>query len=484
MTHSDRIEFSQVRAGDLARAVATRVEHGMRFGGLVASAEQPAGGGVYALLLDQDGIHVLVAHIPPGTSTSANSGMSLPSLTRSVPAAEWYERKIHDMHGFAPDGHPHLYPLITAGAASAPSYVSGEGMFTIPYGPVRSGVFEAVEYLLETPGEEIPSLDVGIHPKHRGIESRFVGATIPDGVLLAERIEGVASVAHAMAFCQAVERICAAHVPLKAAHLRVLHAELERIANHLDVAIRLSEAAGLAVANARFGIHKERVMRFRAQLCGNRFGRGVVIPGGVEHPVSSSAGGLLSVLQGLAHDVLSDTEAALGTPSFVDRLRGTGVLDTGTAKYLGSIGPIARASGIAEDVRVDRPYASYEELGPLRPATRDSGDALGRMEVRYDELDVSFKLAAKALGEVAGLSGSHLEHLEVHDGRSIGWAEGPHGEILTLVDIEAGRVKSVLPRTASFHNLSILPRVFRGDILTDFAFIEASFGLSIAGASL
>ena len=100
-------------------------------------------------------------------------------------------------------------------------------------------------------------------------------------MLLAERAEGIASVAHALAYCHAVEAIAGCEVPREAALVRVVHAELERIANHLDVAMRLADAAGLAVATARFALHKERVMRLVSGLCGSRFGRGVVVPGGV-----------------------------------------------------------------------------------------------------------------------------------------------------------------------------------------------------------
>ena len=162
-----------------------------------------------------------------------------------------------------------------------PRHVVGPGLFTIPHGPVRSGVIESIEYLVETPGEDIPHLNMRLFYKHRGIEKRFEGMSPADGVLLAERTEGIASVAHAIAYCQAIERIAGTAVPWPAALIRTLHAELERLACHLDVIVRLADGAGLAVATARFGWHKERVLRLIGQLSGSRFGRGVVVPGGV-----------------------------------------------------------------------------------------------------------------------------------------------------------------------------------------------------------
>ena len=144
---------------------------------------------------------------------------------------------------------------------------------------------ESIEYLVETPGEDIPHLNMRVFYKHRGIEKRFEGMSIADGTLLAERIEGIATVAHALAYCHAIEQIAGIACPGQAALIRVVHAELERLACHLDVIVRLADGAGLAVATARFGWHKEQVLRLVSQLCGSRFGRGVVVPGGVRaHP--------------------------------------------------------------------------------------------------------------------------------------------------------------------------------------------------------
>ena len=86
-------------------------------------------------------------------------------------------------------------------------------LFTIPHGPVRSGVFESVEYLVETPGEDIPLLRVRPYAKHRGLQKRFEGLDPADGVLLAERVEGIASVAHALAFTHALEAPAQVRVP-------------------------------------------------------------------------------------------------------------------------------------------------------------------------------------------------------------------------------------------------------------------------------
>jgi Ni,Fe-hydrogenase III large subunit len=346
-----------------------------------------------------------------------------------------------------------------------------------------------MEYLVETPGEAIPHLNMRIFYKHRGIAARFAGLTVSDGVLLAERTEGIASVAHALAYCHAVEAIAGCEIPPEAALVRVVHAELERIANHLDVAMRLADAAGLAVATARFALHKERVIRLVSGLCGSRFGRGVVVPGGVSALPGIPPDRVLAAIAPLEKEVAADAELVMGTSSFLDRLRGTGPLAPERAREHGALGPVGKASGYSDDARIARPYDAYPRLGlePYREPFRDQagGDAMARLRVRFEEAARAFGLVRKALAELP-----EREQLtprvpcDPPDGRAVGWAEAPQGEVLYDVTVEGGLIARCQPRSASFHNLVLMHEVFAGDILTDFPFIEASFGLSVAGAAL
>jgi formate hydrogenlyase subunit 5 len=461
-------------------ALGARIDRGERLAALSAAR--------------RDGVVTLTAHVaaagridtletslPPGTA-------SYPSLTPRIGAAFWYERVIHDETGVIPGGHPRLAPLVRPGDPddhALPRHVAGYGVFTIPHGPVRSGVFESMEYLVETPGEAIPHLNMRIFYKHRGIAARFTGMTVADGVLLAERAEGIASVAHALAFCHAVEAIAGCEVPREAALVRVVHAELERIANHLDVAMRLADAAGLAVATARFALHKERVLRLVSGLCGSRFGRGVIVPGGVcafprKRPVE-----ILVELGPIEKRVTADAEMLMSTSSFLDRLRGTGPLAPARAREHGALGPVGKASGYSDDARLARPYDAYPLLG-MEPADQHSGgDAMTRLRVRFEEAARAFRLIREALSDFPERTLlTPAAPCAPPDGRATGWAEAPQGEVLYDVTIDGGRVARCQPRSASFHNLVLIHEVFAGDILTDFPFIEASFGLSVAGAAL
>ena len=490
---------SHVSIERFSDAVLAGVKDGARFAGVFGTA-QGKDTQLTAVLARSGSLDTVETVVATGSNR-------YPSLTRKIPSATWYEREIHDLFGLVPTGHPRLDPLVfpTGPRASRPrpgsgmeaaaqlavaplvTHVRGEGVFTISYGPVRSGVFESVEYLVETPGEDIPHLRTRIYYKHRGVESRFEAMSIDDGVLLAERCEGVASVAHALAFCTALEQIGDVTVSLQASLVRVLHAELERIANHLDSTVRHTEAAGQAVAYARLSLHKERVQRLRAQLCGSRFGRGVVVPGGVSAAPTLGAAQLLAVLGPLEAAIEADTRLLMNTPSFLDRLRGTGVLSPQIARSFGALGPVGRGSGVTDDVRFSRPYAAYAHLGHQLLEVRGGGDALARQRVRAQEIDGAFTLIRQAVQELdergEPQDGRWSARVPRLSGRAIGWAEAAQGEVLSLVDVQDGSLVRVKPRSASFHNLALFSSAFPRDILTDFAFIEASFGLSIAGAA-
>lgn len=487
-----------VEPAQLAERVVAAAREGGRFAGLVATARDDGSTVLRAVVAARERLTVLTAILDPATS-------SYPALTPSVPSAAWYEREIHDLFGIEPLGHSRLDPLVLPlapddprprpGARIGPAHlepdlaalaghIGGAGVFTIPYGPVRSGVFESVEYLVETPGEEIPHLRSRVYHKHRGLERRFGELGVDDAVLLAERVEGTASVAHAVAFCQALESLAGVEPPRPAELVRVLHAELERVAAHLDSVARHTEGAGQAVALARMTLHKERLLRLRSRLCGHRFGRGVVVPGGVAGPLQLDLSEALADAGMLDGSIAEDLRALMGTPSFLDRLRGTGVLSPSVAMEHGALGPVGRGSGLVDDARSERPYGAYRSLGFEPAAGHDRGDALARQLVRAEEIRQSFQLVRQSLEELRETApGPWRREIPPPDGVALGWVEAPQGELLYLVEAERGRLLRVKPRSASFHNLALFAKSFGGDIFTDFAFIEASFGLSIAGVS-
>ncbi len=394
------------------KGVIDRVEGGDRFAGLHGTA---VGSGVRltAIVTTDAGFDLIDTELDADT-------LRYPSLLRVTTGRELVRAgNLRHIRIAFQLGHPRLHPLVlplgndaparprpgsaasiprtTPDEAALPLQVLGAGLFTIPHGPVRSGVFESVEYLVETPGEDIPHVGIRVFAKHRGIERRFEDVGVHDGVLLAERVEGIASVAHALAYCHAIESLAGVEISRPAAMVRVLYAELERIANHLDVAMKLCDAAGLAVATARFGLHKETTMRLIGSMCGSRFGRGVVVLGGVSALPELSAAEVGHRLTDLEAAIRVDAGPLMRTPSFLDRLRRTGPLTADLARSHGALGPIGRASGFDDDDRRTRPYDGYVWLDVAPPVAVADGDATARLRVRWDEMWSSFALAQQAV---------------------------------------------------------------------------------------
>lgn len=486
--------------------VIDHVANGYRFAGVYASHNAETAQ-LHALLVGGAWVSCLRTRLTP----DFEDGLSYPALTPDVPAAFWYERALHDLSGVVPIGHPRLDPLLLAREPGQPSPrpgyinratldrhvhssateprgpvdVGGGGVFTLPLGPVRSGVYESIEFLIETPGEDIPHLNIRPHYKHRGIAKRFETLPVHDAILVAERVEGISSVAHALGFAHAAENLSGATPPRRARLVRVIHAELERIANHIDVVTRLCEAAGIAVPFARFDWHKESVMRLISTLCGNRFGRSVVTVGGIGAEPRLAPDEISKRLAVIVARIRRDRDALMVDASFLDRLRATGHLDPSLAASHGALGPVGRASGCDDDAR-RRAYDGYAELPLANGATVDhQGDALARLRVRWAEIDIAADLIQRACDRLSPISDTAIAApVEMVDGFALGWAEAAQGEVLYGLEVRDGSIGRCFARSPSLHNLLLFHDVFNGDIFTDFPFIEASFGLCYAGVAM
>lgn len=485
-------------------AVLEAVSSGARFAGVYCT-DIPDGCILTAIVVEADGqACCLRTQLPPGDR-------AYPSLSTDLAAAFWYERALHDLSGVVPEGHPRLDPLLLPRAKGAepprpgrweptdpvviedvsveepigPMDVTGRGVFTLPLGPVRSGVMESLELLIETAGEDIPRLTIRPHYKHRGMAKRFEGRMADEAVLVAERIEGINSVAHALAFSHAVEHAAGVDPPPFAQLVRVLYAECERLANHLDVTIQLCDAAGLAVASSRFAWHKELVMRWASALTGSRFLRGTITPGGLNAAPLVEPGSLTPQIARLGREVRNDIRALEGSASFLDRLRGTGLVAADLAASHGAVGPIGRGSGQSLDVRLDSPYDGYPLLPALTCATSDMCDALARARVRWQEIDTSLELIQQVISELPAQRIDLRSTIPAVSSQiSIGSSESASGEVLYAMELLDGRVQRCFARCASLHNLVLLHDAFHGDVYTDLPFIEASFGLSYAGVAM
>lgn len=421
--------------------------------------------------------HLVLLRCPWGNAGVRRYG----SLGESWPAALWSELELVEREGIEAVGLEADRRLTEPQPDALERRVRGFDTFAIPYGPVRSGVFESIQFLIESGGEDVPRLQTRPFFKHRGLERRFEGLVPAQGVYLAERVAGIASVAYAVAFSQAVERALGVQPPQRAERWRAVHAELERLANHLDVIAKEAETTALFVGQARFQLLKENVTRLRAALCGSRFGRGVVVPGGVRCEGRVDLDALLGAIDAFERELARDRKLFLGTASMTDRLIGSGHLERATVEDFGAVGPLARGSGVSVDARHERPYGDYRRLG-LQVVTARAGDAMARIEVRFGELGESLRILRQAIDQLRRRDGELRTELPAGSGTALGWAEAPQGELVFWVEVKDGVLERVRIASPSLRNWALFDHAFPADVLTDFAFIEHSFGLTPAGA--
>lgn len=423
----------------------------------------------------------------------------MPTLTAISPMMSWYEREISDLFGLDFVGHPEPVPLVidprlhgtspfvadavedvaSADAEAASPTLDDPDVQLLPFGPIRADVVESVRLDFFYVGEHILHLYPQLFFKHRGMEQRFHGVPLAKATVLAERVSGIGSFCHALAFCQAVEQASGCEVPPRAAMLRTLLAELERIYNHLHYLGHLADTTTLKVGQAEGRLLEERAKQINARATGSRFLRTMLIPGGLRRDVAS-LDGLAEALEQLRADAARYADRLEDSGSFLDRLMTTGPLSRDVAFDQGATGPIERASGLDRDLRRDYPYAGYEHV-PVDVALHNDGDAYGRYRVRISELMTAFAIAQRVLlllenGPVATDCPAPISS------EGLGWAEGPRGGVFYAVHFDAeGRLARVKIKSPSFSNWRVFPFTVHDSNMMDYAINEASFGLSVAG---
>ncbi|KZC18697.1 MULTISPECIES: nickel-dependent hydrogenase large subunit [Rhodanobacter] len=422
----------------------------------------------------------------------------LPSLALRAPLLGWYEREMQDLYGLTFDGHPEPYPLIVDGAARGIALRRVEGppdpslraplvlpevrdpqVQLLSFGPVRADVMESAQFLFFYLGEAIMHYQPRLFFKHRGMETCFEGTDPLVGCVLAERVSGVGSVAHGLAYCQAVEDAADCVVPRRARQLRVLLAELERLYNHLHYFGALADATTLKVGQAEGRLLEEKIKQLAGRLSGQRFMRNVLMPGGLRRDIVLPAD-LPDTLSRLRDEVESYLVQLERTTSYLDRLITTGVLTREVAFDQGATGPVERASGLDRDMRRDHPYAAYADL-PVAVPLAEEGDAYARARVRTAEVRVSFDLIELLLPQVQ--PGEIRTTCAVRPSScGLGWVESSRGSLYYAVHIDAqGRLARVKIKSPSFSNWRAFPFTVHGSNMMDYAINEASFGLTIAG---
>jgi Ni,Fe-hydrogenase III large subunit/Ni,Fe-hydrogenase III component G len=429
----------------------------------------------------------------------------LVSLCNAVPAVNWQEREIQDLFGLRLIGHPNprrcalhddwpkVHPLRKdfdlhtklppfQGERHQFRKVEGEGVFQVPVGPVHAGIIEPGHFLFSVAGEPVLYLQLRLFYTHKGTEKLFENLPVTHAVSLAESISGDSSVAHAIAFCHAVERAAGIEVPARGRVLRTICLEWERIYNHIADIGAIATDVAFAVANAQAMRLKERVLRLNEQLTGNRLLRGMATLGGVRWDWNAEQ---LQVVLKTVSDLKPEFDSLVSliqtSSSTRDRLEGTGVLTPRVAQDLGVVGIAGRASGFAHDLRRDFPHAAYDQVTVNVPLYTQ-GDVLHRMQVRIDEVRESFRIIEQMIALLpAGPIRVSVPPLPP-DEVAVGYVEGWRGEIFHWIHTAPGnRLARCKVKDPSLQNWPALSEAILGNIVPDFPVVNKSFNLSYSG---
>ncbi|CAG1003059.1 MAG: NADH-quinone oxidoreductase subunit C [Candidatus Methanoperedens sp.] len=424
------------------------------------------------------------------------------SITNKVAAANWYEREIQDMFGLIPLGHPDprrlmnfedwpsgLHPLRkdfdikTKPPRVDGEYiyrrVEGEGVYEIPVGPVHAGVIEPGHFRFSVAGEPIINLEIRHFYTHKGVEKLFENIPIHKGVFLAERISGDNSVAHAAAFCQAMEKITGVNIPPRAKHIRTILLELERIYNHIADIAGIATDVAFSFGAAHANKLKEEVMQLNERITGSRLLRGMNTIGGVRRDIGDKKDEILLTLSIIQRDFRKLMEHLNSTPSLMDRIETTGRIYNDIAKGLHVVGPVGRASGIDRDTRRDHPYAAYNEFNFKVPVLK-AGDVHARTMVRADEVCESVGLIEQALWSLP--EGDIMMMVnEIPEGQALGYCEAPRGETIYWIRTSGNMIERCKVRDPSFCNWLSIEYAVLDNIVPDFPIINKSLSLSYSG---
>lgn len=435
----------------------------------------------------------------------------LPSHTPYYPAANRPERHIQDMFGIAFSDHPDTrrwtrhrawknsqyplrkdFPVAGTPAAQTPPgdtykflFAHGAGVYEIPVGPVHAGIIEPGHFRFQAVGEHILNLEERLGYVHKGIEKIAEGRDPEALARLAGRVSGDSTVAHAWAACMAMESAAGVVIPERAAFLRALMSERERVANHLGDVGAICNDVAFSFAFYQFGRLREDWQRLSRDGFGHRFMMDGIVPGGVAvEPGAATIEALRAQCHIVRHELDKLVTIQNQLPSLEDRLATTGYLSPEFAASLGCQGYVGRASGVDYDLRRDAPYAPYDRLKVKVPCYH-YGDVAARLRVRVEEIRESLTIIEALLNGLPAGAIRTAWRPPTEGAEGLGLVEGFRGEILAYVRFGANNaIARYYPRDPSWLNWPALELLIHDNIVPDFPVCNKSVNGSYSGHDL
>ena len=252
--------------------------------------------------------------------------------------------------------------------------------------------------------------------------------------------------AHALALCQAVEALAGIAPTPRAAWLRVAAAELERASSHLATLAAICATLGLGPLGAAFAAHGAAVRTALGALTDQRMG-GWLLPGGLAHDLSDVARAALGRAAAARAALFPIADGSITRRPLLARTLDVGVISASAAEQFGLAGPMARAAGLAADLRHDAPYAAYAELPP-DSAPQEGGDVYARMLVLLLESLDSLRIVQRVAEELPGGAwrGTLPEQLPAATASAA--VEAPRGPLRYSVEGDGRRIVAVAYQAA------------------------------------
>lgn len=440
--------------------------------------------------------------------------VSNPELTSQAtvyPAANRSERHSQDMFGIQFIGHPdnrrwtrhqawteNSYPLrkdfpaqgtpvgITAPDMHYPFIKShGAGVYEIPVGPVHAGIIEPGHFRFQAVGELILNLEERLGYVHKGIEKIAEGRTPESLARLAGRVSGDTTVGHCWAACMAMEQAAGVAIPPRAALIRGILAERERIANHMGDIGAICNDVAFVFAQMQFTRLRELWLRTNATVFGHRLLMDRIVPGGVAYDLSDASCSLIKKEVAELRTELAEVILALDlNSSLEDRLYTAGYLSEQTAAAFGTLGYVGRASGQDFDVRRDAPYAPYDQV-TVKVALETQGDIASRFWIRYKEIRAALHLIEDFIDKLVAGDIQTEWQAPSAGSEGLGIVEGWRGEIISYIRFtDDNTIARFYPRDPSQLNWPALEKLVLNNIVPDFPVCNKSLNGSYSGNDL